>query len=87
MKEEACCGIGCVVRHSSQLALTAISRGTGALLVLCLQQNELNVKQVAALALGDIARHSIVHAKAVCDADGIIYLGKAIDNLDVKLKV
>lgn len=64
-----------------------MGQGAGTLLLLCLQQNEINIKQVAALALGDIVRHSVAHAKAICDADGVIYLGKAIDNLDTKLKV
>lgn len=87
MKEAACCGIGSIVRHSGELAMNAVRQGAATLLVLCLKMNELNVKQVAALALGDIARHSGMHAKAICDADGIACLVKLVNEIDNKLKV
>ena len=42
--------------------------------------------KVAACVLGDIARHSVNHAQAICDAGGLIHLSRALDNIDTKLK-
>lgn len=67
--------------------MTAVSQGAVKLLVNCLQLNETNVKHIAALALGDIARHSANHAKNICEAGGLLPLSKCIDHLDTKLKV
>lgn len=87
LKEAACCGIGCISRLSSELAMTAVSQGAVKLLVNDLQLNEARLKYVAALALGDIARHSASHAKVICQAGGLLHLSKCIDHLDTKLKV
>lgn len=87
LKEAACCGIGCISRLSSALAMTAVSQGAVKLLVNDLQQNEASLKYVATLALGDIARHSANHAKVICQAGGLLHLSKCIDHLDTKLKV
>lgn len=67
--------------------MVAVNNGAVKLLVNALQLNELNVKYVAALALGDIARHSTGHAKTICHTGGLLHLSNCIDHLDTKLKV
>lgn len=67
--------------------MTAVSQGAVKLLVNDLQLNETSLKYVAALALGDIARHSANHARVICQAGGLFHLSKCIDHLDTKLKV
>lgn len=48
--------------------LQVVDAGAVALLVLCVQEPELNLKRVAASALSDIAKHTAELAQAVVDA-------------------
>lgn len=57
------------------------------LLVLCLQEPELYIKQIGASAISDISKHSIELAQAVVDAGAIFFLVKTSANLDAKVKV
>lgn len=57
------------------------------LLVLCLQEPELYLKQISASALFDISKHSNDLAETVVDAGAIPFLVKALANPDNKLKV
>lgn len=47
--------------------------GAVALLVLCVQEPELNLKRVAASALSDIAKHTAELAQAVVDAGMLLH--------------
>lgn len=57
------------------------------LLVLCLQEPELCLKQISISALCDISKHSEDLAHTIVDAGALSYLAKALSNPDVKLKV
>lgn len=57
------------------------------LLVLCLQEPELYIKQIGASAISDISKHSAELAQAVVDAAAISFLAKALRNPDAKVKV
>lgn len=57
------------------------------LLILCLQEPELYIKQIGASAISDISKHSIELAQAVMDAGAIFFLAKTLANLDAKVKV
>lgn len=57
------------------------------LLVLCLQEPELYIKQVSASAISDISKHSSELAQAVVDAGAISFLAKTLVNVDPKAKV
>lgn len=48
--------------------MQVVDAGAVALLVLCVQEPELNLKRVAASALSDIAKHTSELAQAVVDA-------------------
>lgn len=61
--------------------------GTIPLLVLCLQEPELCLKQISASALCDISKHSTELARTIVDAGAVAFLAKAITNPDVKFKV
>ena len=66
--------------HTPQLLLTSlddlqvVDAGAVALLVLCVQEPELNLKRVAASALSDIAKHTPELAQAVVDAGTLLLL-------------
>jgi len=66
---------------------TASLSGAVQLLVLCLQESELYVKQIAASAVGDISKHSTELAQAMVDAGAIVFLAKILANPDAKAKV
>lgn len=68
------------------MAALANSQGAAPLLVMTLQSSELTIKQVSALALGDIAS-TAENAHAICDANGLTALSSCIESLDSKLKV
>lgn len=57
------------------------------MLVLCLQEPELCLKQVAVSALCDISKHSVELAQCVLDARCVAHLVRSISNPDPKLKV
>jgi len=57
------------------------------LLVLCLQEPELYIKQIGASAISDISKHSIELAQAVVDTGAIAFLAKTLANPDAKAKV
>ena len=58
------------------------------LLVLCLQEPELYIKQIGASAISDISKHSIELAQIVVDAGAIFFLAKTLQaNVDAKAKV
>lgn len=61
--------------------------GAVPLLVLCLQEPELYVKQISASALCDISKHDKDLAQVVVDAGAVPFLAKALSNPDSKLKV
>lgn len=54
--------------------LQVVDAGAVALLVLCVQEPELNLKRVAASALSDIAKHTPELAQAVVDAGTLLLL-------------
>lgn len=56
------------------------------MLILCLQEPEIIVRQVAASALSDICKHSPETAQAVIDTGAITHLIKALTAVDSKLK-
>lgn len=87
VKEMAACGIGCLISKSPVLATSAMNSGAIALLLLAFQSNELQLKNIAALALGDLAGHSGDHARAVVDSTAVLHFARALNNVDVKLKV
>jgi len=61
--------------------------GAVQLLVLCLQEPELYIKQIAASAISDISKHSTELAQAIVDAGAIVFLAKTLANPDAKAKV
>ena len=68
MKESAAWALGYIARHNAELAQMVVDAGAVALLVLCVQEPELNLKSIAASALSDIAKHGPELAQAVVDA-------------------
>lgn len=86
MKEAAAWGIGYIARHSKELAQTCVDAGAVPLLLLCLQEPELSLKQIATSAIADIAKHSVDLANSVVDAGVVPYLVKNLNNTDEKLK-
>jgi len=61
--------------------------GAVILLVLCLQEPELYIKQISASAISDISKHSLELAQVVVDAGAIYFLVKILANIDPKAKV
>lgn len=61
--------------------------GAVSLLVLCLQEPELYIKQISASAISDICKHSTELAQAVVDTNAIPILVKILNNPDIKAKV
>lgn len=61
--------------------------GAVPILVLCLQEHEICLKQVATAALCDIVKHSVDLAQRAVDALCVSALLKAASNPDSKLKV
>lgn len=61
--------------------------GAVSLLVLCLQEPELYIKQIGASAISDISKHSTELAQAVVDTGAIAFLAKTLTNPDAKAKV
>ena len=68
VKESAAWALGYIARHNAELAQMVVDAGAVALLVLCVQEPELNLKSIAASALSDIAKHGPELAQAVVDA-------------------
>lgn len=60
--------------------------GVVPLLLLCLQEPEISLKQIATSAVADIAKHSVELAHSVVDAGVVPYLVKNLNNTDEKLK-
>lgn len=86
MKEAAAWGVGYIARHSKELAQLCVDAGAVPLLLLCLQEPEISLKQIATSAISDIAKHSIELAHSVVDAGVVPYLVKNLNNTDEKLK-
>lgn len=63
-----------------------VQSGAVPLLVLCLQEPDLSLKQIAASALADIAKHSLEMAQTIEDAGAIPHLARNLNNTDEKLK-
>lgn len=78
--------MGYIAKHNKELAQTVIDAGAIPSIVLCLQEPEVNMKQVAASVLADISKHSMQLAQHVADCGAIPHLAKAISNPDAKLK-
>lgn len=87
IKEMATCGVGCLISKSPLLASQAIESGAVQLLLACFQCNELQLKNIAAQAMGDLAAHSASHARSVVDSMALMHFARALNNIDVKLKV
>jgi hypothetical protein len=51
-----------------------------------LQEPDPNLKRISALALNEIAKHSLDLANIVCDNGGIPYLTQQINHHDAQLK-
>lgn len=86
MKEAAAWGVGYIARHSRVLAQTCVDAGAVPLLLLCLQEPEISLKQIATSAISDIAKLSLELAQNVVDAGVVPYLVKNLNNTDEKLK-
>ena len=69
------------------MSIFKFSKGAVPLLVLCLQEPDMCLKQISASALSDISKHTIELAQAVIDSGVISILAKAFLNPDAKLKV
>lgn len=54
--------------------------------VLALQEPDPNLKRIAALALNEIAKHSMDLAQTVIDAGAVPYLTQQINHHDAQLK-
>lgn len=86
MKESGLCCVTLIARHNDQLARSCVDFGILPLVILCLQEPELSIKQAAAGALSEIAKHSVELAQYVADGTAIIHLAKNLKNPDDKLK-
>lgn len=86
MKEGAAWALGYIARHNQMLAQSVVDAGAVPLLVLCLQEPELALKQIAANVLVDITKHTIELAQFVVDAGAVPYLVKSLNNVDEKMK-
>lgn len=64
-----------------------VTAGAVPLLVLCSQEPEVSLKQTAAFALGELAKHSAEQAQAVVDAGAVAYLAPLSQDQDVHLKI
>jgi hypothetical protein len=76
-----------IITKSAELATQALSNGAATLLNMCIQHHELSLKNVAAMALSDLASHSSKHAQAICNAGGLVHLSRTLNIFDSKLKV
>lgn len=54
--------------------------------VLALQEPDPNLKRIAALALNEVAKHSLDLAQTVIDAGAVPYLTQQINHHDAQLK-
>lgn len=63
-----------------------VDAGALPLLVLCLQESGILLRQIGASALCDIAKHSVELAQSVVDAGAVPHLAKNLNNQDEKLK-
>lgn len=68
------------------MAQNVVDIGALPLLVLCLQEPEIALRQIGASALSDIAKHSVDLAQSVVDAGAVPHLAKNLNNQDEKLK-
>lgn len=87
VKEMAACGTGCLISKSPILASSAINNGAITQLLGCFQNPELQLKNIAIIALGDLAVHSADHARAIVEATVVLHFARALNNIDPKLKV
>lgn len=78
--------MGYIARHNQALAQCVVDAGAIPLFVLCLQEPELSLKQIAANVLVDIAKHSVDLAQYVVDAGAVPHLVKNLSNMDEKMK-
>lgn len=86
VKECAAWGIGYIARHNKALAQACVDAGAVPLLLLCLQEPELSLKQITVSAISDIAKHGVELAQNIVDAGVVPYLVKNMNNTDEKLK-
>lgn len=86
MKENAAWALGYIARHNANLAQSVVDTGALPLLVLCLQEPEITLRQIGASAVSDIAKHTVELAQSVVDAGAVPYLAKTLNNPDEKLK-
>lgn len=86
MKEGAAWALGYIARHNQALAQSVVDAGAIPLLVLCLQEPELSLKQISANVLVDIAKHSVELAQFVVDSGAVPHLVKCLNNVDAKMK-
>lgn len=68
------------------MAQTVVDAGAVPLLVLCLREPELSLKEIAANVLVDISKHTIDLAQFVVDAGAVPHLVQSLNNIDEKLK-
>ncbi|KAK4877934.1 hypothetical protein RN001_010440 [Aquatica leii] len=78
--------MGYVARHSSTLAQSVVDVGAIPLLILCMQEPELTLKQITTNTLADIAKHSADLAQSVVDSGAVPHLARNLNNQDEKLK-
>lgn len=86
VKENAAWAVGYIARHNQELAQQCVDAGAVPLLTLCVQEPELNLKQIATNALSDIAKHNVDLAQSIIDACAIPHFAKCLCNQDEKLK-
>lgn len=86
MKEGAAWAVGYTAKHSPDLAQQVVDAGAIPLLTLCMQEPELNLRQIAVNALSDIAKHNLELAQCVVDAGAVPHFAKNLSDQDEKLK-
>ncbi|KAF5272806.1 hypothetical protein FQA39_LY07833 [Lamprigera yunnana] len=84
--QRAAWAIGHIAKHSFVLAQNVVDVGVIPLLILCMQQPELTLKQISINTLGDIAKHTIDLAQCIVDAGAVPHLARCLCNQDEKLK-
>lgn len=68
------------------MAQLCVDAGAIPLLTLCMQEPELNLRQIAVNALSDIAKHNVELAQCVVDAGAVPHFAKNLNDQDEKLK-
>jgi hypothetical protein len=87
LREQATEALGCLARHSTELAQSVVDAGAGPFLVFCLREPEASLKRAAVSTIADICKHSPDLAQTIVDTGAVPYIAKMISSDDVRLKV